>query len=292
MPQFKKDKNSRKYSTNTTSRWQLLVAILEAGIIFIFSYIGLTNWLAGVKIGKFLFSDDTIKGICIFLAIAFVLILNANKISSLSFFGADIKMDLDNLKVDMNVFKDTVYPVLLFQLQNVEHGGRIEGNSDPNSLYNFIANADRLYASFYDNDPHLHIYIICAKAKLFELLCHRLETALTDENIDSFLETWEQQQATSKWRYRVALVDPHMSLSHELTTLCRARLNSGLTNRDNPLFIFDNMKIDLTGLKADLQSNGYTYNSDNVVSLMKNITDWYNDNEDDFKSFEQIQLPK
>lgn len=291
MPQFKKDKHALKHSTKTTNRWQLIVAIMATGFIFIVSYIALTNWLAGVKLGKFVFSDDTIKGICIFIAIAIVLILNANKISSLSFFGADIKMDLDNLKVDMNVFQDTVYPVLLFQLQNVEHGGRIEGNSDPNALYNFIDNSDKLYASFYPDDPYLHIYIICAKAKLLELLFHRLEVSLTDENIAGVLEEQEQNhEKNAKWRYRVATLEPYMSLSLEITDLCRVHLNSGLTNRDEPLFIFDDMKLDLVGLKTDLESHGYTYNSLNVLSLMKHITDWYNDNDADFKSFEQIQL--
>ncbi|WP_188352894.1 hypothetical protein [Leuconostoc pseudomesenteroides] len=293
MPKFKKDKSALKHSSNTTSRWQLIVAIVEAGCIFIISYIALTNLLGGVKLGKFIFSGDTIKGICIFISIAIVLILNANKISSLSFFGADIKMDLDNLKVDLNVFQDTFYPVLLFQLQNVEHGGRIEGNSDPESLYNFIANSAKLYDSFYPDDSRLHIYIICAKAKLFELLSHRLEVALADENITAVLEEQEQNhEKIKKWHYRVAIVDPYMSLSVEMAKFCRTHLTSGLTNRDNPLFIFDDMKLDLSGLKADLENKGYTYSSPNVLSLMKDITDWYNDNEDDFKSFEQIQLPK
>ena len=232
------------------------------------------NYIVGLRIGKYTFTSATTSVVSGAILFTLVICFCRNRINSLTIFGANLQIDLSDIKLDIKLFKETIYPILLFDLRKVEHDGRIEGNFSPTDLNEFINSADKLYKNFYHEDVKLQRYLTCAKAKMILTLLRRLE--------------WQMNgmYGETKITFNKALNPDNAEIGNIIRSAIEQNLNCGLTN-DDKLFNYEIMKLDFETFKKELADAGLDYSSDTViVKLIQNIKRYYEENELYFTSFQ------
>lgn len=284
-------KNKNKVSTLSTKKiifWGLLV-ILIFFLLSVFS----SNYIVGLHIGKFKFTESYLSIIIGACTIIILICLFRKRISSITLFGTQLQLDLNEIKFDVNLFKKTIYPILLFELGKVEHDGLIEGNFGPRELEEFISSSDKLYQNFYADDIELKRYLICAKAKLLETSFKRLKLSLVGINWQQKNESDQQFDNSSEASYPLVTLPYDMTekirIQEILNPVFNKNLQCGLT-RNDLLFDFGEMKVDINNLKHDLEKLEIKFDDDYTLSLMDYIENYYIENKAMFASFPKITI--
>ncbi|CUW10909.1 hypothetical protein [Leuconostoc gasicomitatum] len=259
-------------------------------LIFLVLSVFSANYIVGLHIGKFQFTTSNSSIIVGSLIIITLICLLRKRVSSITLSGTQLQLDLNEIKFDINIFKETIYPILLFELGKVEHDGLTEGNFCPRELDEFISSSNKLYQNFYADDIELKRYLICAKAKLLETLFRILKQSLVVTN-------WQKSESDQGTDNITEPNYPLVTLPYNMTEKIRIEeilnpafdknLRCGLT-RNDLLFDYDEMKVDISNLKHDLTKTKIKFDDDYTLSLMDHIENYFIENKAMFASFPKI----
>lgn len=181
-------------------------------------------------------------------------------INSISIFGASVQLALEKVSVEYKEFKNTMRPLIIFELTKIETEGRIHSFSI-NSLLDFISNTEKIVENMYETDEAMNDALLRARLKVIELSAENISKYIVETKLsDYFVNQYEN----------ISLFD-----------LVRQYIKSGLSfsvheKIGEPL-------VDIDGLKNELSNYNIDWSSDKTLIQMLNEVDkYYRENKDKF----------
>ncbi|GDZ83084.1 hypothetical protein LCIT_03260 [Leuconostoc citreum] len=220
----------------------------------------LDTFLLGKTFLFFKFDLYLVRIIEVAVTIILSLPFTYNYISSITIFGTSLQLALEKVSVEYKEFKNTMRPLIIFELTKIETEGRIHSVSI-DSLLDFISNTEKIVENMYETDKAMNDGLLRARLKVIELSAENISKYIVESKLSDYFVKQDENISVFK--------------------LVRKYIKSGLSF-SVPEKIGE-VSVDIDGLKKDLSNYNIDWGSDTTLIQMLDEADkYYRENKDKF----------
>lgn len=238
---------------------RLMALLLILLLVFVIITGLLDAFLLGKKVLFFKFDLYLVRIIEVTITIIVSLPFTYKHISSINIFGTNLQVALKKVSVEYKEFKDTLRPLISFELTKIETEGRMYNVFSIDSLLDFISKTEKIVDSMYAGDEVINGGLFRARLKVIELSATNIANYIVEFKLHNYY------------------VDQGKNIS--LFDLVRQYIQSGLSDSEK----IGEIKVDVDGLKQALSHHNIDWGSKSeLVKMLNDIDKYYHENKDKF----------